>query len=274
MSLDKLVDLLSTGELFFAPLSSFAETDPFEGYLPAVAMRADAEMFRQAIVDAEALFSESEHQVAHVKGEVARIAREQIKSIRDDLKLGPSRSFLAIMQSVVINCWHASDVESEAMWRLYADNGKAVVIETDADALKNCIQSRESQHCVHIYPVKYLDFFDENLKPSDCVVEGHQGPLLKRSSYQHEHEVRAFIGRTPKDCLESADLKYWQRPLPVRLPVDVKALVKRVHVSPYSKEPFQSSVGKICELLGLSAAVVAPSKLLFGNEALLQLLTW
>jgi len=28
LSLDKLVDILSTGELFFAPLSFFVETDP------------------------------------------------------------------------------------------------------------------------------------------------------------------------------------------------------------------------------------------------------
>lgn len=34
LSLDKLVDLLSTSELFFTPLAAFAKSDPFEGYLP------------------------------------------------------------------------------------------------------------------------------------------------------------------------------------------------------------------------------------------------
>jgi hypothetical protein len=51
VSLDKLVDLLATGDLFFAPLASFVRTDPFEGYLPAAAMEAHAGIFRPVIQD-------------------------------------------------------------------------------------------------------------------------------------------------------------------------------------------------------------------------------
>jgi len=49
LSLDKLVDLLSTSELFFAPLATFAKTDPFEGYLPSVAFDAHASIFRSQV---------------------------------------------------------------------------------------------------------------------------------------------------------------------------------------------------------------------------------
>lgn len=156
------------------------------------------------------------------------------------------------------------------MWRLYADNGKAVAIETDFDALKKSMESRQTTHLVHIYPVKYLDFFDKALKPADCVAEGHLTPLLKRASYQHECEVRAFIGRPlPEDLRESLDTAYW-KPAPVRLPVDLTTLVKRVHISPYTTQPFEGSVVKICTLLGLTDGIVAPSKLLRGHEELLK----
>lgn len=192
----------------------------------------------------------------------------------EDLKKAPRRFFQATVRCQTVNCWHASDNESEAMWRLYSDNGKAVAIETSVDALRGSIQSRESQHRVHIYPVKYLDFSDKNLKPTDCTVEGrHTTPLLKRRAYQYENEVRAFIGRVPKDLRESASVEYWQ-PTPVRLPVDVKVLVGRVHVSPYAREPFGTSVAKICELLGLPPGVVEPSKLLSGQEELLKRLEY
>lgn len=53
MSLDKLIDLLATSELFFTPLAWFQETDPFEGFLPAVALDADASISRKFIEDAE-----------------------------------------------------------------------------------------------------------------------------------------------------------------------------------------------------------------------------
>jgi len=66
----------------------------------------------------------------------------------------------AIAKATMVNCWHTSESESEAMWRLYAENGKAVAVETTFDALKESIQRRESSSVVYIYPVKYLDFFD------------------------------------------------------------------------------------------------------------------
>ena len=154
------------------------------------------------------------------------------------------------------------------MWRLYADKG--VAIETTVDALKESIRSCNSQHLIHIYRIKYMDFFDESLKPSDCMVEGlHQAPLLKRRSYEHEKEVRAFIERAPKYLHESGNIEC-PEPSPVRLPVDVKTLVQRVHISPYAADPFPCSVIKVCELLGLRQGIVEPSKLLLGQEELLK----
>jgi len=269
LSLDKLIDLLSKRELFFAPLSSFVKTDPFEGYLPAAAMNALAEIARPVVRDLEAFLPTLEDHRKSTGRELTNDERGALQNGLEDLKITLMRFFLPIAHCQAVNCWHANDGESEAMWRLYADNGKAVAIETTLDALRDSIQSRESAHRVHIYPVKYLDFFDKGLKPRDCLAEGHLAPLLKRRSYQHENEVRAFIGRVPKDLQEYRDIGCW-RPAPVRLPVDVKTLVRRVHVSPYSSEPFESSVVKICELFGFPACVVVPSKMLSGQEELLK----
>jgi hypothetical protein len=270
LSLDKLINLLSIRELFFAPLSFFVKTDPFEGYLPAAAMNGLAELCRRPIRDIGSFVPTLEDHCKRTKRELTCDAREMLQHKLEDLKTAPKRFFQAIMQCQTVNCRHANDGESEAMWRLYADNGKAVAIETTVDALTKSIQSQESEHRVHIYPVKYLDFADENLNPSDCAVEGRlTTPLLKRLSYRHENEVRAFIGRVPKDLLESGKIESWQ-PAPITLPVDVRVLVRRVHVSPYSSEPFESSVIKICGLLGLPEGVVEPSKMLSGQEELLR----
>lgn len=158
------------------------------------------------------------------------------------------------------------------MWRLYAENGKAVAVETTLDALKKSIQKCESSSVVHIYPVKYLDFFDSALQPPDCVVEGHLAPHLKRISYQHEREVRAFIGKVAPNPRAGADVAFW-KPAPIRLPIDVKALVKAIHISPYAEEPFLGSVAKICEAFGLEVGTVRPSQLLSGHEELLDRLS-
>jgi len=273
MSLDKLIDLLSTERLFFAPLSFFVKTDPFEGYLPAVAIEADAAIYRPLIRDAESSLAALEDYCKHTTQDLTADERNMLHSKLNRLKTDWKSFFKAIMRSITVNCWHLNKVESEAMWRLYSDAGKAVAVETNGDALRVSIQSRESEHRVHIHPVRYLDFFNKDLKPADCVVEGHRAPLLKRLSYQHENEVRAFIGRVPKNPQESAIIGYWQ-PTPIKLPVDVRALVKRVHVSPYPSEPFESSVKKVCELYGLDANIVERSRLLVGDEELLKPFTF
>jgi hypothetical protein len=158
------------------------------------------------------------------------------------------------------------------MWRLYAENEKAVAVETTFDALKKSIQKGESSSLVHIYPVKYLDFFDSALQLQDCVVEGHLAPLLKRISYEHEHEVRAFIGKVAPNPRAGTDVAFW-RPEPIRLPIDVKVLVKAIYTSPYAGEPFHSSVAKICEAFGVESRTVRPSRLLTGHEELLDRLS-
>ena len=137
-SLDKFIDLLSKGELFFAPLSFFVKTDPFEGYLPAAAMDALGELSRRHVRDIESFIPLFEDHCKRVQREIASGAREMLQRQLEDLKATPKRFFQAIMQSQTVNCWHANDVESEAMWRLYADNGKAVAIETTVDALTGC----------------------------------------------------------------------------------------------------------------------------------------
>jgi hypothetical protein len=269
LSLDKLIDLLSTGQLFFVPLSRFVNTDPFEGYLPAVAIETDAAIYKSVISHLESLVTALDDHFKRTNQDLTEDERKTSQHKLEEIKVAPKCFFEAIMRCITISCWHANNDESEAMWRLYSDNGKAVAIETSAEALKISIQSGESEHRVHIYPVKYLDFFNKDLKPTDCVVGGHRVPLLKRRSYQHENEVRAFIGRAPQNLEESRNIEYWQ-PTPIRLPVDVKGLVKRVHVSPYSTEPFASSVIKVCELFGLGPEVVEPSKLLLGTEELMK----
>jgi hypothetical protein len=175
----------------------------------------------------------------------------------------------AIAKSIAVNCWHINKGESEAMLRLYGDSGKGVAVETTLGALKESLSARDSAFRVHIYPVKYLDFFDDTLKPADCVVEGHRAPLLKRLSYEHEREVRAFIVHVPETARAALDLESW-KPNPVRIPLEVTRLVKAVHISPYPGEPFAGSVTKVCEKFGLPREIVKPSRLLSGHEELLD----
>jgi hypothetical protein len=45
MTLDKLINILSTQQLYFTPLQSYEKTDPFEGILPKVGLDAMKDLY-------------------------------------------------------------------------------------------------------------------------------------------------------------------------------------------------------------------------------------
>jgi len=126
-------------------------------------MAAHAGIFRPVIEDFESAVSALEGNRKSPKRKLTGNAQLTLRESWTALRLPRRSSSKPINQCIAVNCWHANDCESEAMWRLYADNGKAVAIETSVDALKESIKSGMSGHIVHIYPVKYLDFFDRAL---------------------------------------------------------------------------------------------------------------
>jgi len=76
-------------------------------------------------------------------------------------------------------------------------------------------------------------------------------PLLKRLSFKHEEEVRAFF--LPK-C------EHWEldsfKPEAISLGVDVNELVQGIYVSPYADASFLSAVRLIANKFGLADRLV------------------
>ena len=115
MSLDKLIDLFATQELHFTPLASFVKSDPFEGYLPAVAMDADASIVRPLVVDAESAWKLVEAHRKDIGQELTETERALGLKRIADLKEAPRLYHVAITKAIAVNCWHINKGESEAM---------------------------------------------------------------------------------------------------------------------------------------------------------------
>jgi hypothetical protein len=65
----------------------------------------------------------------------------------------------------------------------------------------------------------------------------------------------------------TANPRDWENPAfgksePTRLAVDLNELIHEVHISPYSAQPFESSVRTICRLYGIAEDRVRVSSLL------------
>lgn len=263
MSLDKLIDLLESNSLFFTSLDSYQKSDPFEGYLPKVAFEAYSNIFGAEIRELEEAKDQLKVRIGKSTPALDELLKIEntIEAMREKVK----KAYKEIIQSVTVNCWHANNSESEAMWKLYSDNGKGIAVKTNVASLVKSIEHFQQDVSVRMGAVKYLDFNDDNILPKDCVTDGHLSPLLKRSSFSHENEVRLFSMYKFND----SNLNYFQ-PKSQLIKAFAMDLIEEIYISPFAGEPFISSVRAICSKYSLPDEIVNESKLLDGHEELLD----
>jgi hypothetical protein len=139
-----------------------------------------------------------------------------------------------------INCWHANEHESAAMWKLYAQTNESVAIETDYQTLADTLPDN-----VFLGLVNYIDYDTEWLPEGNTFY-----PFThKRKSFEHEREVRAVVQEVPTN--ESGIHTGLKNSLSgIQINIDVSMLVKCVHVSPTSPDWFHGLVGVTAKQFG------------------------
>lgn len=254
MSIDKFIDLISNKCLFLTPLSFYSKTDPFEGHKPKVLFEAFMGVLSEPFKEIEATNQQLES-LSVAKDDYDNIQKIKVKMAKYKENLVPLS--LKVSQSPCVNCWYHSELESEAMWKLYSDSGKGIAIKTSVSSLLSAINSCPQAIPLNLGKVKYLDFLSKALKTEDCFSDGITSPLLKRKEYEHENEVRLYS--TPQ-------LNYgeWEMytPKPMFVNIDISKLIEAIYISPYVNEPFSSSVHTLCDLFNIPKSKVIKSSLL------------
>lgn len=106
---------------FFAPLAWYDKTDPFEGFMPRVAMEALASIPQR-------FRDEQRETLARLAEQLPPAAGPQLQALLADVEAHvPSMKALYknIVSCLMVNCWYQSPHESEAMWGLYSRQGGA-----------------------------------------------------------------------------------------------------------------------------------------------------
>lgn len=142
---------------------------------------------------------------------------------------------------VYINCWHANEYESAAMWTLYAKTDEAIAIETCYSTLKNALPEN-----VFLGMINYIDYEKEGIPRNNTL-----SPFMyKRKSFDHEREVRAFI---PQFDLLSDTATIPPDGLPVK--IDLNDLIKTIHISPTAPQWFETVVTDVAAIYGITAEI-------------------
>lgn len=136
MDLTKFISLLANEALYFSCPSEFH--DPFEGFIPKSLAIEAAKKNELALRDFELK-----------REEIANFQRYNFNSgpqflgPYDDALNGLNNSLMETIREHNskhgVNCWHKSDYESEAMWKLYSVSGQGIAIESTVEQLKDSI---------------------------------------------------------------------------------------------------------------------------------------
>lgn len=146
--------------------------------------------------------------------EIEEAARHLLKDFEYSNKEEIHRTF--------VSCWHESEYESEALWRLYCPPGSAgVALCTTYSALKESLGDDPS---VTIGRVTYLDFNKNFAGPNDWI-------FRKRRSLSHEKEVRAITWQPRESASGSLGLRHH---------VELRQLMQKIVISPFAPSWFAS----------------------------------
>jgi hypothetical protein len=220
----KFVSMLESESLWYCRLDKFE--DRLEAVLSGPGLEKSVKTLTKRVIEAG---------LAEEVGNVERNSRLTAASITELLRA-----------TLFVNCWHMSEVESGAMWKIYSGSGIAVQ--------STIARLWESVHRFGaLGKVEYIDYdiddMDERL------------PFLyKHRLYSFEQEVRLYTTKFPEGhsiLTLSDDLEDHVPGIPV--PVDLQTLIESVYVAPGLGGWFRSAVKAVLDRFGLPEVEVLTS---------------
>jgi hypothetical protein len=228
MDLPKFLDLMANRRLLLPRIADLQKGDPFECAAKPDYSGTHRDELEKSIIRLRELTPKSESQDDPLSflgfGRVQSpppTFEERIKSMTDK-ELGEAAWYVEhsrLKYELKCSCWYGSEMESDAMWRLYCDSF-GVCISTTVSRLKasiSCYVPKLFANDVKLSLARVV------YKDTDCCGTTPSW-LIKRSAFRHEHEIRLFI-----------DYPYTSPP-GFELIVDPNQLIEKITVTPYSQK--------------------------------------
>ncbi|MFB6185620.1 MAG: hypothetical protein ABEI86_01980, partial [Halobacteriaceae archaeon] len=155
----------------------------------------------------------------------------------------------AIRKATYINCWHHANSENIAMWKLYSERDKGIVVLSNYGQFSDSISGAKDGQLYNDGLVNYVDF-ENSIVPR----VPPQAPYFhKREIYQHEREFRAVITdfsqkQDDESLIESVEKGRYDKGMSV--PVDVKGLISEIRVYPGAPDWYFDLIKSVVDSLG------------------------
>jgi len=187
-----------------------------------------------------------------------RLPKMNAEAMKDHPAGDATLAFEMLRRFQYLNCWHVSDHESVAMWKMYAVSHEAVAIRSTYERLHTSMP----EEC-YIGEVAYIDYREQYVDVSNS----YNVIMTKRRSFAHERELRAIITEeipsteTDDDGFPSISLSAQNPHRGRHVKVELTSLIEQIVVAPTSPNWFLSLVQGAAIDSGFDASDVVRSDL-------------
>ena len=154
-----------------------------------------------------------------------------------------------LIPTFYVSCWHVNQHESMAMWRLYAKGG-GLALQTTFGDFKRAFKA--ASQAIHIGLVRYLDYDSDPIGDEWAYLD--LPVVLKRKSFAHENELRAYFSITDFSFSKlRAGID-----MPHGIPVDIELplLIRSVYVAPGTPDWQIDAVNDLLRKYGYCGRVI------------------
>ena len=162
-------------------------------------------------------------------------------------------------ETAYLNCWCKEQNEMVHMWKIYSkENG--IALQTTYNEIKESIMDDED-----IYPteIQYIDFKKDFI---DWKSNGLTVYTIKRIEYKSENEFRLIIC-FPKEIQKKysqvssvVTRKQFYQDFPVvKCKVDIKKLIKNIHLSPFAPKWYEELIRNTLNKMGYNGFTIHTS---------------
>ena len=146
-----------------------------------------------------------------------------------------------------MNCWNKKEEESAALWKIYSDFSKGIMIKSSISRLEESLEKTEED--VELSEIRYLDYAKERMPDGNT-----NYPLIhKQTAYSYEDEVRLIHTVSQVGWVHDWTQEEVQEGVYVKS--DIHTLIDEIIIGPYSPKWFFALVQNISDKYGLKKEI-------------------
>lgn len=150
-----------------------------------------------------------------------------------------------------IDCWNKSENESAALWKIYSDFSKGIMIKSSISRLVKSFEKTQNE--IQLSEVEYKLYKKEKLPYGNS----NYPFLFKQKAYSYEDEIRLIYGINTED---GSDWKHdWSKEEVeegIYIKTDLNELISEIVISPYSHQWYFDLILDVTKKYNLDKVVV------------------